>query len=71
MSSAAPSDVVRATTAPAVPALLGHWARWLPRTLNRVLPNAEIEDEALSRRVPAAAATEPGAAAPRLPDGRD
>ncbi|MEO3826154.1 MMPL family transporter [Actinomadura sp. B10D3] len=45
--------VVRMAIAPAVLALLGRRAWWLPRTLNRVLPNVDIEGEALSRRFPA------------------
>ncbi|MCT9081614.1 MMPL family transporter [Streptomyces fulvoviolaceus] len=62
--------VVRMAIAPAVLALLGHRAWWLPRILNRVLPNVDIEGEALSRHVPAAA-TELDAAVRRLPVGRD
>lgn len=54
--------VVRMAIAPAVMALLGHRAWWLPRILNRMLPNVDIEGEALRRRVPAPA-TEPVAAA--------
>jgi len=46
--------VVRMAIAPAVMALLGHRAWWMPRILNRVLPNVDIEGEALSRH-----ATEP------------
>lgn len=42
--------VVRMAIAPAVLALLGRRAWWLPRTLSRVLPNVDIEGEALSRR---------------------
>ncbi|MEU9188943.1 MMPL family transporter [Streptomyces sp. NPDC048484] len=61
--------VVRMAIAPAVLALLGHRAWWLPRILNRVLPNVDIEGEALSRHVPASA-TEPDAAVQRLPAGR-
>jgi RND superfamily putative drug exporter len=60
--------VVRMAIAPAVLALLGHRAWWLPRILNRVLPNVDIEGEALSRNVPAPA-TRPDAAAARLPAG--
>ncbi|WP_407563240.1 MMPL family transporter [Streptomyces sp. 184] len=61
--------VVRMAIVPAVLALLGHRAWWLPRILNRVLPNVDIEGEALSRRVPAPASG-PDAAVPRLPIGR-
>ncbi|MER7192892.1 MMPL family transporter [Streptomyces flaveolus] len=62
--------VVRMAIAPAVLALLGHRAWWLPRILNRVLPNVDIEGEALSRHVPSSA-TVPDAAVRRLPVGRD
>ncbi|MGX1471940.1 UNVERIFIED_CONTAM: RND superfamily putative drug exporter [Streptomyces canus] len=62
--------VVRMAIAPAVLALLGHRAWWLPRILNRVLPNVDIEGEALSRHVPASPA-ESDAAVRRLPVGRD
>lgn len=58
-----------ASTAPAALAPLGHRARWPPRILDRVLPNAEVEGEALSRRAPAHAAG-PDAAVRRLPAGR-
>ncbi|KAK1185511.1 MMPL family transporter [Streptomyces sp. NBS 14/10] len=61
--------VVRMAIAPAVLALLGHRAWWLPPILNRVLPNVDIEGEELSRHVPAPAA-ELDAAVPRLPVGR-
>jgi RND superfamily putative drug exporter len=60
--------VVRMAIAPAVLALLGHRAWWLPRILGRVLPKVDIEGEALSRRVPASTA-EPAAAVPRSPVG--
>ncbi|MFI8088491.1 MMPL family transporter [Streptomyces sp. NPDC086080] len=62
--------VVRMAIVPAVLALLGHRAWWLPRILNRVLPDVDVEGEALSRAVPAAA-TVPEAAVRRLPVGRD
>ncbi|MDT0610403.1 MMPL family transporter [Streptomyces lancefieldiae] len=62
--------VVRMAIAPAVLALLGHRAWWLPRILNRVLPNVDIEGEALSRHVPASA-TGHDAAVRRLPVGRE
>ncbi|QKW33495.1 MMPL family transporter [Actinomadura sp. NAK00032] len=61
--------VVRMAIAPAVLALLGRRAWWLPRTLDRVLPNVDIEGEALSRHVPAPA-TRPDAAVPARPAGR-
>ncbi|MFJ4424876.1 MMPL family transporter [Streptomyces galilaeus] len=62
--------VVRMAIAPAVLALLGHRAWWLPRIVDRVLPNVDIEGEAPGRRVPDPA-TEPDAAVRRLPVGRD
>ncbi|MFC8348317.1 MMPL family transporter [Streptomyces sp. NPDC057280] len=62
--------VVRMAIAPAVLALLGHRAWWLPRILDRVLPNVDIEGEALSRQVPDRA-TESDPAVRRLPVGRD
>ncbi|MGI5329438.1 MMPL family transporter [Actinomadura nitritigenes] len=62
--------VVRMAIAPAVLALLGHRAWWLPRSLKRVLPNVDIEGEALSGHAPAAA-TVPDAVVPSIPvDGR-
>ncbi|GAA4508063.1 MMPL family transporter [Actinoallomurus oryzae] len=57
--------VVRMAIVPAVLALLGHRAWWLPRILNRMLPNVDIEGEALSRHAPASA-TMPEAAVPPL-----
>jgi RND superfamily putative drug exporter len=39
--------VVRMTLVPAVMALLGRSAWWLPRPLDRVLPNVDIEGETL------------------------
>jgi len=47
--------VVRMAIAPAVMALLGHRAWWMPRTLSRVLPHVDVEGEALRRQVPARA----------------
>ncbi|MFD9324880.1 MMPL family transporter [Streptomyces sp. NPDC060065] len=61
--------VVRMAIAPAVLALLGHRAWWLPRILNRVLPNVDIEGEALGRHVPSSAG-ELDVAVPQLPVGR-
>ncbi|GAA3869994.1 MMPL family transporter [Streptomyces sedi] len=55
--------VVRMAIAPAVLALLGHRAWWMPRILGRVLPSVDIEGEGLDRREPApATGTEPAAA---------
>ena len=60
--------VVRMAIVPAVLALLGRRAWWLPRILNRVLPNVDIEGEVLNRHDPGSA-TRPDAAPP-LPAGR-
>ncbi|KAB2390313.1 MMPL family transporter [Actinomadura montaniterrae] len=61
--------VVRMAIAPAVLALLGHRAWWLPRSLKRVLPNVDIEGRALSADAPASA-TVPDVVAPLPVDGR-
>ncbi|WP_416977344.1 MMPL family transporter [Streptomyces sp. T028] len=42
--------VVRMALVPAVLALLGDRAWWLPKWLNRILPKVDVEGEALSRR---------------------
>ncbi|MEU1941693.1 MMPL family transporter [Streptomyces sp. NPDC020125] len=42
--------VVRMAIVPAVLALLGDRAWWLPKWLDRLLPNVDVEGEALSRR---------------------
>ncbi|MEW1718270.1 MMPL family transporter [Streptomyces sp. NPDC093109] len=60
--------VVRMAIAPAVMALFGHRAWWLPRILDRVLPNVDIEGEALSEHAPGPA-PEPDAVVPQLPVG--
>ncbi|MFF7280717.1 MMPL family transporter [Streptomyces griseorubiginosus] len=62
--------VVRMAIAPAVLALLGRRAWWLPRILDRVLPNVDIEGEALTGHVPVPT-TELGTAVRQLPVGRD
>ncbi|MER5401232.1 MMPL family transporter [Streptomyces sp. NPDC002599] len=54
--------VVRMAFVPAVLALLGHRAWWLPRWLDRVLPRVDIEGEALTR---ADTPTAPSDARPR------
>ncbi|TDE14092.1 MMPL family transporter [Jiangella asiatica] len=43
--------VVRMTIVPAVMALLGRRAWWLPRWLDRVLPDVDVEGERLTRRL--------------------
>ena len=52
--------VVRMTLVPAVLALLGERAWWLPRWLDRILPRVDIEGEALIRRADRLAAEERG-----------
>ncbi len=44
--------VVRMTLVPAVMALLGRSAWYLPRWLDRLLPNVDVEGESLRRRLP-------------------
>ncbi|WP_433472418.1 MMPL family transporter [Spirillospora sp. CA-142024] len=53
--------VVRMAIVPAVLALLGRRAWWLPRRLDRILPRVDVEGEALSRR-PAAVPADPAEA---------
>ncbi|MFD5101953.1 MMPL family transporter, partial [Streptomyces albidochromogenes] len=48
--------IVRMTIVPALFALLGKSAWWLPRWLDRLLPNLDVEGEKLSRTAPAARA---------------
>ncbi|MFI6413692.1 MMPL family transporter [Streptomyces sp. NPDC050585] len=43
--------VVRMAIVPAVLALLGHKAWWLPRWLDRVLPNVDVEGEGLRKQL--------------------
>jgi RND superfamily putative drug exporter len=56
--------VVRMAIVPAVLALLGDRAWWLPTWLDRALPRADVEGEALSRRPEA----EPGPTEPAEPE---
>jgi RND superfamily putative drug exporter len=51
--------VVRMAIVPAVLALLGDRAWWLPKWLDRVLPRVDVEGEALSRRAEEEPATGP------------
>ncbi|GAB2549692.1 MMPL family transporter [Nocardia heshunensis] len=44
--------IVRMTIVPAVLALLGDKAWWLPRWLDKILPNVDVEGESLARREP-------------------
>ncbi|MCX5226749.1 MMPL family transporter [Streptomyces sp. NPDC006553] len=45
--------VVRMAIVPAVLALLGHKAWWLPKWLDRILPNVDVEGEGLAKDTPA------------------
>jgi putative drug exporter of the RND superfamily len=56
--------VVRMAIVPAVLALLGHKAWWLPRWLDRVLPNVDVEGEKLHKEL----AGRPEGASPEDPD---
>ncbi|WP_432972871.1 MMPL family transporter [Dactylosporangium sp. CA-233914] len=50
--------IVRMTIVPAVVSLLGRAAWWLPRWLNRILPNVDIEGEKLRHHLSQEPATE-------------
>ncbi|MER6530882.1 MMPL family transporter [Streptomyces sp. NPDC001508] len=50
--------LVRMTVVPALLALLGDKAWWLPRRLGRILPNVDVEGEKLNRPLEAASACE-------------
>lgn len=52
--------VVRMAIVPAVLALLGHKAWWLPRWLDRLLPNVDVEGESLRRHLKDAADSSEG-----------
>ena len=52
--------VVRMTLVPAVLALLGDKAWWMPRWLDRVLPSFDVEGEGLSKEIALADWPEPG-----------
>ncbi|WP_327743721.1 MMPL family transporter [Streptomyces europaeiscabiei] len=59
--------VVRMAIVPAVLALLGDKAWWLPKWLDRILPHVDVEGEALTRRAdaePAPAGTDPAGTDP-------
>ncbi|MCK9901907.1 MMPL family transporter [Frankia sp. Cpl3] len=55
--------VVRMTLVPAVLALLGDRAWWIPRRLDRVLPHIDVEGEKLRQPAPSTAASPAGRAA--------
>ncbi|MGV9194344.1 MMPL family transporter [Microbacterium sp. MC2] len=52
--------IVRMTLVPAVMALLGEKAWWMPRWLDRILPHFDIEGEAVERELQLADWPEPG-----------
>ncbi|WP_030706970.1 MMPL family transporter [Streptomyces sp. NRRL F-2580] len=54
--------VVRMAIVPAVLALLGHKAWWLPKWLDRLLPNVDVEGESLRKHL---------SKAPQSPEGPD
>ncbi|WBB60555.1 MMPL family transporter [Streptomyces sp. WMMC500] len=54
--------LVRMTIVPAVLALIGKSAWWLPKWLDRILPNVDVEGEKLYRQLAAAAPVAPPAA---------
>ena len=56
--------VVRLTIIPAVMALLGRPAWWLPARLDRIVPHADIEGASLPARAPAAPEQVPSGGAP-------
>ncbi|MER7949087.1 MMPL family transporter [Streptomyces sp. NPDC096079] len=51
--------VVRMAIVPAVLALLGHKAWWLPKWLDRILPNVDVEGEGLAQSTGEAGAAKP------------
>lgn len=61
--------LVRMTLVPAVMALLGERAWWMPRWLERVLPHFDIEGEAVERELALADWPEPGSTAAVVGDG--
>lgn len=61
--------VVRMTLVPAVMALLGDKAWWMPRWFDRVLPHFDIEGEAVERELALADWPEPDCTAPVVAEG--
>jgi putative drug exporter of the RND superfamily len=53
------STLVRCLLVPAVMVLLGKWAWWLPRWMDRILPHVSIEGEEFFAKRDAAAAKQP------------
>ncbi|MDT3398099.1 MMPL family transporter [Streptomyces sp. B1866] len=60
--------IVRMAIVPAVLALLGKSAWWLPGWLNKVLPNVDVEGEKLHRQLVGQSADEAGSGPSRDPD---
>lgn len=60
--------LVRMTIVPAVLALIGTSAWWLPKWLDRILPNVDVEGEKLYRQLAAAPAPPPTAGEERAPE---
>src|SRR5690606_2695006 len=60
--------LVRMTLVPAVMALLGEKAWWMPRWLDRILPHFDIEGEAVERELQLADWPEPGYTEPLAGD---
>jgi len=58
--------VVRMTIVPAVMTLLGRSAWWLPRWLNRLLPDVDVEGEKLRQQLDGEPASPPAAVAERV-----
>ena len=61
--------LVRMTLTPAIMALLGDKAWWMPRWLDRLLPHFDIEGEAVERELHLADWPEPGYDGPLVGDG--
>ncbi len=61
--------VVRMTLVPAVMALLGEKAWWMPRWLDRILPHFDIEGEAVERELQLAEWPEPHTTSPLVGEG--
>ncbi|RLK52826.1 MMPL family transporter [Microbacterium telephonicum] len=61
--------LVRMTLVPAIMALLGEKAWWMPRWLDRILPHFDIEGEAVERELKLAAWPEPDYTGPLVGEG--
>jgi RND superfamily putative drug exporter len=58
------ASVIRMILVPAVMALLGKWAWWMPRWLDRITPDIDIEGSSLQTPEPAIEPQPPETAAP-------